>query len=177
MIKTILIFCDITGTIYCGNKNTIDDYLDLQQIINDISTESNCKILFSLASSDNAEYVSKTINELSKFLPKINENPHFFSGGYIVDNNIVITNITSKAYQIVNYINQMGKICDIAEIIIIDDCEFNHEMVKSFINEQCYNDRLKCLIPIKKVGLLEVNELLKNRNNQPKQYIIKYKES
>lgn len=170
MVKTILIFCDITGTIYSKKQNTIDDYLDLQQIIHDISTESNCKIIFSLASSDNLEYVSKTLKELLPFLPDINKNTHFFSGGYILNDEIVINNIDSKVYQIVGYINNMKKQCDIQEIILIDDCEFNHEMLKSFLTEEICNNRLKSLVPIGSLGLLEVNELLKKRNNQSNTY-------
>lgn len=173
MEKITLIFCDITGTIFSKKQNTKDDYLNFKQIINDISIESNSKILFSLASSDDENFVIETLTKLSLYIPKIDENIHFFDNGYILNKKIVYNNINSKAFQIVNYIKQMKKICDIHEIIIIDDCEFNHEMIKLLIDEEFLNNKITSLIPIRRIGLLEVNELLKEKNDKLKNYVQK----
>lgn len=171
--KITLIFCDITGTIFSKKQNTTEDYLNFKQIINDISIETNSKILFSLASSDDSNFVIETLEKLSSFIPKIKENIHFFGSGYILNKKIVYNNINSKAYQIVTYINQLKKTYDIHEIIIIDDCEFNHEMIKLLIDEEFLNNKITSLIPIRMIGLLEVNELLKEKTDKLKIYVKK----
>lgn len=165
MEKIVLIFCDINGTIHTINKNNVDDYSNLKQIINDISAESDSLILFSLASNDDLDFVMNTLQDLLPFIPEIQENIHFFSDGSILKNQIVFNYINSKVFQIADYIKAMDKIFDIQEIIIIDDCEFNHEMIRVGINEGHFDNKIKSLIPTEKMVLSEVNKLLTERNN------------
>lgn len=165
MEKIICFFCDITGTLKGRNKNSDLDYKNLVSNLLKLMEkfEANC-LLISLVSTDKYDVVNNTKKELQD---KLNSsvflfNKIFFENGYIVDDKINYKR-ASKPDQIIEFLDELEKKFDIQSIIYADDCEIFHEVVDSLAEEKNYHSKIISIIPQKKEGLSELNDLLESK--------------
>lgn len=170
MKNIVLFFCDLTGTIIGREENSIIDYQRFYQLLLNIqNTEQVENLIFSLVSSDVHKIINNHTNIFKEFFSEpIILGKQFFDNGYIINNKIYSTN-QSKIEQILTYINELNKKFNIIKIYYADDCEFFHIILNEIIN----NDILTSIIPQKKQGLRELNNLLENEIIYQNNHLLK----
>ncbi len=162
MQKTIY-FCDITGTIFGSEKNDKEDYQKLNELLQEVQrNDSSDEIVFSLVSTDNEETVRSVQGLLE---PYIGENVvfgrQFFDSGYYVEDVVVKDNISGKSLQMYEYLKDLG-IDHIASVYFADDVQMFHMILHFALEGDGLSDKFHSIIPTKKLGLKEVNQLLEN---------------
>ena len=69
MENVIMFFCDIHGTLKGNIENEEIDYINLNSILNTLSSNNNnCKIIFTLLSSESKEELNSILKPLKKYL-------------------------------------------------------------------------------------------------------------
>lgn len=165
MEKIICFFCDIRGTLKGCNKNSDLDYKNFTANLLKLMEKFEANyLLISIISTDKYDIVNNTKKELQD---KLNSsvflfNRIFFENGYIVDNKINYKD-ASKPNQIIEFLDELEKKFDIKSIIYADDCEIFHEIVDSLAEEKNYHSKIISIIPQKKEGLSELNDLLESK--------------
>lgn len=164
MEKVILFLCDICGTINGKLFNSDEDYSELNKLLNLISEKNeNCKIIFTLVSSENVDTVKENLNELKKHLKNnVHFDKQFYENGYILENNHIET-ISGKMHQITEYIEEQNKKFKIIKIYYADDSTLLQSYVSEYFEYKEVNIPLISIIPNERLGLKELNKLINDQ--------------
>lgn len=168
--KVICFFCDIMGTLIGSNKANDADYELFTKLLLKLKEEQGVqKIIFSLISSDNFEFVLDEENTLSSFFGNlITLGEQFFDKGFIdIDGCVEIKKNKGKVFTIYNYCNELSNKYDIQKIYYADDCEMYHDMLKTILNETKFNNKIISFIPSNNIGIAELNQLLNRELSEP----------
>lgn len=158
--KTVLFFCDITGTINGNIENSIEDYQHFVSLLTDIKEENGAKnIIFSLVSTDISDTLQKEISLLKRFFSKsITIGKQFFENGYIEEYQ-ENSYIKGKPFQILNYIEELQNKYEISKVYFADDTQIYHEIL--FELAECFQfppNQIISIILENRLGLTELNE-------------------
>lgn len=160
MKDVIVFFCDIHGTIKGNLKNEEIDYVNLNKILNIISINNSCEIIFALLSSESKEELYSVLNPLKKYLNgNIYFDKQFYENGYIKENTFKEI-INGKFNQMIYFLKEIKEYANILSIYYADDSIFFQELINEYIKMNKINIPLIQIIPIKKDGLKEVNNIL-----------------
>ena len=161
MENAIIFFCDIHGTIKGNIENKETDYIKLNNLLNSISINNdNCKIIFTLVSSESKEELKSVLTTLRKYLNgNINFNKQFYEKGYIKEN-IYEEIINGKFSQMIYYIKEIKQSNNILSVYYADDSIFLQDLINEYMQINETDIPLEQIIPLEKNGLKEVNELL-----------------
>lgn len=161
-MKKTIYFSDIMGTINGNSKNIEADYDKFNELLKRIKAQDESdEVVFSLISTDEARIVKGVQDTVRPYIQDtVTFGRQYFDKGYYTDDGSVTPLVASKATHIIDYLNGLLETDDdIASIYFVDDVEMYHVMLKHLINKGLA-DRLHTIIPIKKDGLSETNELL-----------------
>lgn len=160
MKDVIVFFCDIHGTIKGNIKNEKIDYVNLNKILNIISINNSCEIIFAILSSESKEELYSVLNPLKKHLNgNIYFDKQFYENGYIKENTFKEI-INGKFNQMICFLKEIKEYANILSIYYADDSIFFQELINEYIKMNKINIPLMQIIPIKKDGLKEVNNIL-----------------
>lgn len=169
MEKTILFFCDINGTIEGKFHNKEEEYLKFNNILNTISNyNDNCRILFSLVSTENEDVVEQYFNIMRDHLDgSVSFGKQFYEDGYLTMDGCT-KSFKGKSHQIINYIEEVSNNSNLTRVYYVDDSEFSHELITECVKIDHYNLPVNSIIPRDCLGLSEVNVLLEKDLNLSK---------
>lgn len=161
MENAIIFFCDIHGTIKGNIENKETDYIKLNNLLNSISINNdNCKIIFTLVSSESKEELKSILTTLKKYLNgNINFHKQFYEKGYIKENSYEEI-INGKFSQMIYYIKEIKQSNNILSVYYADDSIFLQDLINEYMQINETDIPLEQIIPVEKNGLKEVNELL-----------------
>ncbi len=163
MERIIVYFSDIIGTIL-SNSNIEEDYQQFSYLLSDIKkNEQVDKIIFSLISTDDKDFVSDIQNIIHPFITStVTYGKQFFQNGYYTESGIVQKKYSSKAEVITEYVKELKNNYEIISIYYADDVEMYHTMLSFLAKSNSWKQQLHSIIPTGKTGLAEVNQLLEN---------------
>lgn len=138
-----IFFCDIVGTLQGKSKNEKEDYENFNNLILKIKEQNHSDYLFfSLLSSDNLESVKQQSDCLKiYFSNSISTQKQFFNYGYI-DGNHIVTGVSGKCEQMIDYLKELSSMYSIDKIILADDLKFSHEMMNILSENFVWKDKI-----------------------------------
>ena len=161
MENVIMFFCDIHGTLKGNIENDEIDYINLNSILNTLSSNNdNCKIIFTLLSSESKEELNSILKPLKKYLNgNILFHKQFYEKGFIKGNTFEEI-INGKFSQMIYYLREIKEKANILSIYYADDSVFLQDLIDEYIKINNIDTPLEQIIPTEKEGLKEVNKIL-----------------
>jgi len=179
MKNVVVYFSDIVGTLFGNQDNTEEDFKTFSGLLKEIKKNWQAdEIIFSLISSDRQAIVSNTQIFLHDYIGgDVIFGKQFFDDGYYTEKGIVQKKSQGKALDIRNYLWELRGICDIVAVYYADDVSMYQMLLSCCAEGENWNNRLHLIHPMMRLGLSEINQLIKkdlliNYSDNNKQLIL-----